>query len=99
MNSHFTKGVVESVWRGLGGEKGVGIVYPCVTTQRPREQLGKNSDNGDPASQSSELWKDKKVLLSINRFERKKDIGLAIKAFAGLNTEDRKDVRLVLAGQ
>ncbi|KAL8833553.1 MAG: hypothetical protein Q9170_004208 [Blastenia crenularia] len=40
----------------------------------------------------------KKVVLSINRFERKKNIGLAIRAFQGLKEEGRRGVRLVLAG-
>ncbi|KAI4140170.1 MAG: hypothetical protein L6R39_005916 [Caloplaca ligustica] len=44
------------------------------------------------------MWKGKKVVLSINRFERKKNIGLALRAFHGLTEEERRDVRLVLAG-
>ncbi|KAI4138453.1 MAG: hypothetical protein LQ341_004663, partial [Variospora aurantia] len=40
----------------------------------------------------------KKVVLSINRFERKKDIGLALRAFHGLAQQERQHVRLVLAG-
>ena len=88
VNSAFTKGVVENIWEGLGGEKGIGIVYPCVDTK----------GNEEVEADSSPLWKDKKVLLSINRFERKKDVGLAIKAFAGLEPEDREGVRLVIAG-
>lgn len=90
VNSSFTKGVVEGVWNGLGGERGVAIVYPCVDTREKREKVG--SEDG------KEMWKGKKVVLSINRFERKKDIGLAIRAFAGLELADRKDVRLVIAG-
>ena len=39
------------------------------------------------------------MLLSINRFERKKDIGLAIKAFADLKANERQDAILVLAGK
>ncbi|CAD6563973.1 MAG: Alpha-1,3-mannosyltransferase-like protein [Alectoria sarmentosa] len=88
VNSGFTKGVVEDVWEGLGGERGVGVVYPCVDTKE-HEKFDKNSKT---------LWKNKKVLLSINRFERKKDVGLAIKAFAGLDPKDREGVRLVIAG-
>ncbi|KAF6228959.1 hypothetical protein HO133_007071 [Letharia lupina] len=88
VNSGFTKGVVESIWEGLGGERGVGVIYPCVDTK------GNEKVEGD----SKPLWKDKKVLLSINRFERKKDVGLAIKAFAGLEPQDREGVRLVIAG-
>jgi len=89
VNSGFTKGVVEQVWPGLGGERGVGIVYPCVDTN---EILNDGKEEGET------LWKGKKVLLSINRFERKKNIGLAIKAFVRLKPEERQGVRLVIAG-
>ena len=87
VNSGFTKGVVQNIWQGLGGERGVGVVYPCVDTRRKEN-----------VEQSKPLWKDKKVLLSINRFERKKDVGLAIRAFAGLEPKDREGARLVIAG-
>jgi len=89
VNSGFTKGVVEEVWPGVGRERGVGVVYPCVNTKEI-------SESGTEAGTT--LWKDKKVLLSINRFERKKDVGLAIRAFAGLTSEERQGVRLVIAG-
>ena len=88
VNSGFTKGVVEDIWQGLGGERGLGTVYPCVNTK----------GNENVEEDSKPLWKDKKVLLSINRFERKKDVGLAIKAFAGLEPKDREGARLVIAG-
>ena len=88
VNSGFTKGVVGNIWEGLGGERGVGVVYPCVDTKGSE----KVEEDSEP------LWKDKKLLLSINRFERKKDVGLAIKAFAGLEPKDREGVRLVIAG-
>jgi len=90
-NSGYTKGVVEDVWNGLGGDKGVGVVYPSVNTKRKEKSTNEKGD-------SQELWKGKKILLSINRFERKKDVGLAIKAFAGLKPKDREGVRLVIAG-
>jgi alpha-1,3/alpha-1,6-mannosyltransferase len=44
------------------------------------------------------LWPGKKVLLSINRFEKKKDVALAIRAYAGLSLEERRHARLVIAG-
>lgn len=88
VNSGFTKGVVGSVWPDLVKEKDLKIVYPCV-------DITEKKTEGDvtPAA-----WKEKTILLSINRFERKKDIGLAIKAYSGLGKEGRKGVRLVLAG-
>lgn len=87
VNSGFTKGVVEDIWKGLGGERGVGIVYPCVDTTQPAAE-----------DRPKDVWHGKRILLSINRFERKKRVDLAIQAFAGLKAADRKGVRLVLAG-
>ena len=91
VNSGFTKGVTEQIWPGLGGERGIGVVYPCVATN-PNEGKPKLVEAGP------ELWKQKKILLSINRFERKKNVALAIKAFAGLSKKDREGVKLVVAG-
>lgn len=91
VNSSFTKGVVEGVWKGLGE---VGIVYPCVDTPEKKEKEEEEAGG----AKGKELWKGKKVLLSINRFERKKDIGLAIRAFAELSEQDRDGLRLVIAG-
>ncbi|KAI1492839.1 hypothetical protein F5X96DRAFT_624564 [Biscogniauxia mediterranea] len=86
VNSNFTKGVVARTWPALARQKDLQTVYPCVDTKPIRKS------DGEP------LWKDVKCLLSINRFERKKDIALAIKAFAGLSKESRRGVRLAVAG-
>ena len=96
VNSEFTRGVVEGVWKGVGGKRGVGVVYPCVATTR--DKGGEGGGGGQEALEEKELWGGKKVVLSINRFERKKDVGLAIKAFAGLDAKERRGVRLVIAG-
>jgi len=89
VNSGFTKSVVRRVWPELGRSKDLQIVYPCVDV---REKTFEEEEGIVSA------WHDKGILLSINRFERKKDIGLAIKAYAGLGEHGRKGVRLVLAG-
>ena len=86
VNSGFTKGVVGGVWPGLAKEKDLQIVYPCVDVTEPKI-------DGDV-----QMWQDRDIILSINRFEKKKDIGLAIKAFAGLGKHGRENVRLVCAG-
>ncbi|MCJ1386838.1 Alpha-1,3-mannosyltransferase-like protein [Xylographa soralifera] len=96
VNSEFTKGVVEGVWKGVGGKRGVGVVYPCVATKSVKGGEGEGA--GHKALSEKELWGGKKVILSINRFEKKKDVGLAIKAFAGLSTNERRETRLVIAG-
>ena len=89
VNSGFTKGIVSKEFPALGRTKDLHIVYPCVDVNVKSDQTAE--DFVSP-------WNGKKVLLSINRFDRKKDIGLAIKAYAGLEIKGRKGVRLVVAG-
>jgi alpha-1,3/alpha-1,6-mannosyltransferase len=88
VNSAFTRGVVNSLFKGLSD---LGVVYPCVDTIAVEE--------GKEDGQETPLWGGMKVLLSINRFERKKDVGLAIRAFHGLKPQERKNCRLVVAGK
>lgn len=85
VNSNFTKSVFDSAFPALKHRK-PGVVYPCVDISAV------GVDDIQP------LWPKKKVLLSINRFEKKKDIALAIKAYAGLTEAERKNTRLVIAG-
>ncbi|KAJ5457858.1 hypothetical protein N7475_009246 [Penicillium sp. IBT 31633x] len=88
-NSKFSRGVVRSVF-GPDRLGDVEVVYPCV-----------DMDSGASVPEKEEedpLWGGKKILLSINRFERKKDMALAIRAYNGLGAEKRKDTRLVIAG-
>jgi alpha-1,3/alpha-1,6-mannosyltransferase len=87
VNSKFTRSVFDQAFPGLKGREPA-VVYPCVDTT-PAE----SKDVGD-----KQLWDGFKVFLSINRFERKKDVGLALKAYAGLSAEERVGTRLVLAG-
>lgn len=85
VNSKFTRGVFKEAFPGL---KHItpGVVYPCVDTSTATPRA------------TQPLWAGKKVFLSINRFERKKDVGLAIRAFAGLDAERRRGCRLIIAG-
>ncbi|KAJ5894298.1 hypothetical protein N7495_005989 [Penicillium taxi] len=88
-NSKFSRGVVQQVF-GSEALGEVEVVYPCVDT---------DSKAAEPATQPAEaLWGGKKIFLSINRFERKKDMALAIRAYNGLSAESRKGTRLVVAG-
>lgn len=86
VNSNFTKSVFAEAFPGLRHRE-PGVIYPCVDTS-----------DGIHLDEILPLWKAKKVLLSINRFEKKKDVALAVKAFAGLSPAERRDARLVLAG-
>ena len=89
VNSNFTGGVVKNVFPRLKS-RNLKVVYPCVDVSPAKD---------DAAGNKKSLWPDKKVILSINRFEKKKDIALAIKAFARLDEDDRKDALLVIAGK
>ncbi|KZF19442.1 glycosyltransferase family 4 protein [Xylona heveae TC161] len=87
VNSRFTRGVFAEAFPSLAKARiEPGVVYPCVDT------------SDVPTGEKQEIWPGKKVLLSINRFERKKDVGLAIRAFAGLSDKDKQQSRLVIAG-
>ncbi|KAM0298768.1 hypothetical protein ACHAPM_008192 [Fusarium culmorum] len=90
VNSGFTKGVVNQTWPNLKKRTDTKVVYPCVDTGvKEKEDAG--NDGYIP-------FKGERIILSINRFERKKDIGLAIKAFAAIPEAERKGCRLILAG-
>jgi len=91
VNSNFTKSVVARTWPALKERREFKVVYPAIDTSTD-EQKDEAAEDAGP------MWKDKRVILSINRFERKKDVGLAIRAYAGLPKEKRKGVRLVIAG-
>ena len=92
-NSRFTRGVVNGVF-GQGALGDVRVVYPCVDTQ-DKPPTGVAVEEGA----DGELWGGKKILLSINRFERKKDMALAIRAYYGLGEKKRRGTRLVIAGE
>ncbi|KAM4060776.1 glycosyl transferases group 1 domain-containing protein [Hirsutella rhossiliensis] len=93
VNSNFTRSVVERTWPRLPAKVRIDVVYPCVDTDSHDD-----ADDELRAGWGKTLRGHGKLMLSINRFERKKDIGLAIKAFAAIPEPERDGVRLVLAG-
>jgi alpha-1,3/alpha-1,6-mannosyltransferase len=89
VNSKYTRSVFKQTFKGFQNlrKRELKVVYPCVDTKH----VGRDKE-------ATELWPGKKVLLSINRFEGKKNLALAIKAYAGLSKEERSRAKLVLAG-
>ncbi|RPA84680.1 UDP-Glycosyltransferase/glycogen phosphorylase [Ascobolus immersus RN42] len=89
VNSKFTR----SVYLREFGDNGniPRVVYPCVDVNVESTKL-------DETNGWENLGGGRKVVLSINRFERKKDIELAVLAFARLEPEKRKQARLIIAG-
>lgn len=88
VNSKFTRGVVSRTWPSLARGRDLKVVYPCIDIRTPNSG-GKNGGL---------VWEHGDIILSINRYERKKDIALAIKAYAGLPKDKRNGVKLVIAG-
>ena len=95
LNSNFTKSVVQLTWPELLDKTTARVIYPCVDTAAKEDELLVSAGDAPPPLFPSG---DVRVLLSINRFERKKDVGLAIRAFASIPDDERRGVRLVLAG-
>jgi alpha-1,3/alpha-1,6-mannosyltransferase len=89
VNSKFTKGIFGEAFPYLKN-RDPKVVYPCVDTN-PNSKDARVDIQGP-------LWKGDRILLSINRFERKKDIALALRAYAALSVEERESSRLVIAG-
>ncbi|KAH3903466.1 related to Alpha-1,3/1,6-mannosyltransferase ALG2 [Saccharomycodes ludwigii] len=96
VNSNFTKSIFYKTFRFLKKDSiDVDVIYPCVS-------LVKDSyDKKDLDFYNEYLKKGISVeggafLLSINRYERKKDIELAIKAYAAVKNSD--NLKLYICG-
>ncbi|KAJ9072062.1 Alpha-1,3-mannosyltransferase-like protein [Entomophthora muscae] len=95
VNSKFTLGVFEKSFPSI--KVTPDVLYPSIHTQ----SYDRPEDANHPSVDA--LKSDHALILSINRFERKKNIGLSIKAFASLIKDpnpvpDANNLRLVVAG-
>jgi len=88
VNSKFTGGVFRNTFLRLGHLKPA-VLYPSLAVQGFQGE-GVRPDEVDEG--------DMITFLSINRYERKKNIGLAVEAFSQLSVEARARSRLVVAG-
>lgn len=86
VNSKFTRSMYRATIKSMR-QRELKVIYPCVDTTDTTAAQG-----GEPP------WPGKRILLSINRFEGKKNLGLAIRAYAGLTVEERSKAKLVVAG-
>ncbi len=82
VNSKYTLSVFKETFTNLTVVPEV--VYPCVNEMK------------EPSNDVRNFFGNSKIIVSINRFERKKNINLAVKAFSKLTS--RKNVKLVIAG-
>lgn len=86
VNSKFTRSIFRKTFPYLR-DREFKVIYPCVNTEDSKLQ-----------AIPKPIWPDKKLLLSINRWECKKDLALAVKAYAALQPAERRGSKLVLAG-
>ena len=113
VNSNFTKKIFYATFTGLGKSK-VQVLYPSLNTDvfdtLMTQAVDTAKEENDEYNNQLELNKSKNkkfIFLSINRYERKKDLKLAIKALASLrdklkeNQSDKElwnSCHLILAG-
>ena len=88
VNSHFTKSVFSNTFTSLS--QNPKVVYPCVDVEdEPIFCV-------DTELKVKILRDNEKYYLSVNRYERKKNIELAIEAFA--KSKQRKTYKLIVSG-
>lgn len=96
VNSKFTRGIFKETFKSLTVTPN--ILYPSLNTKYFDENSGVEIIDGI----KNKLKDDQIVFLSINRFERKKNIALALRAFHKLESSIKKSdwekCVLVLAG-
>lgn len=93
VNSIFTSRIVRKTFKSLKNRE-LEVLYPCVRIN----QTKKTPDNKDFLHVASRL-KGSHVFLSLNRFERKKNIGLAIEALNETIAKNNSNkAHLIVAG-
>ncbi|KAK9364791.1 hypothetical protein V1509DRAFT_635166 [Lipomyces kononenkoae] len=88
VNSRFTQRMFRQEFPGI--DRTPGVVYPCVA---------ESSDNIDETVVRIVKDSGKRALLSVNRFEKKKGVDLAVRAYAALKeTAGFSQTALLIAG-
>ena len=78
VNSHFTKGIFYDTFKLMRDRNDVEVSYPCVDTDLPTIDDATQAIFDNHLSSSDD---DCEYLISVNRFEKKKNLELAIKSF------------------
>lgn len=93
VNSRFTQGVFQETFKSLSGTTPPAILHPSLNTN-VFDELSQTLTKSDLA-----FGKEYFTFLSINRYERKKNIILAIHAFDKIvKSTGRKDLRFAIVG-
>ncbi|KAI3403047.2 ALG2 [Candida oxycetoniae] len=91
VNSNFTKKIFHDTFKNLT-QVDPGVIYPCVNASLSTIEITESDE------EVCNFFKNSRYFLSINRFERSKEIELAIKAFAKSKRILPGKPRLVIAG-
>ncbi|KAK8846831.1 hypothetical protein IAR55_005919 [Kwoniella newhampshirensis] len=102
-NSKFTSRVYARAFPSLA-QRSPRVVYPCVDIKayQPSERKGKGEAKVDDAVK--QISSDRPTIVSFNRFEAKKNVGLAIRTYARLGSDKLipddqfRRLRLVIGG-
>ncbi|KAJ3062276.1 Alpha-1,3-mannosyltransferase-like protein [Podochytrium sp. JEL0797] len=78
VNSNFTRDIFKQSFPSI--KRSPKVLYPAIRTEA-------YNGSGELCAEFRQYLKGKTIILSINRFERKKNIGLAIQAFSKLQHE------------
>jgi alpha-1,3/alpha-1,6-mannosyltransferase len=110
VNSEFTKEIVQNCFPKTAISKQLDVLYPAVgdpllgrSTRLPKAER-RYSSRFPPLGHFDDpligwfSWFKRKIVLSINRFERKKGLNLAIQAFAKCKQARKQGSLLVIAG-
>lgn len=93
VNSEFTRSVVYNTFKSLRNKQ-LDVLYPCVSTDPSSFE-----PSTDAIKEADRIVNSKPFFLSINRYERKKNVALAIEAFAKYISETGDNQQmLVIAG-
>uniref|UniRef100_A0AAV2MCU4 Alpha-1,3/1,6-mannosyltransferase ALG2 n=1 Tax=Knipowitschia caucasica TaxID=637954 RepID=A0AAV2MCU4_KNICA len=96
VNSQFTAGVFRDTFRSLSGVQ-TDVLYPSLNTSTFDRPSAQDSGLGGLLPEGTSC-----MFLSLNRYERKKNLGLALEALSALrsslNKEQSAGVHLVVAG-
>lgn len=91
VNSTFTKSIFHKTFTNLA-QVDPGVIYPCVDVKQA------DIDNSDAEEELRAFLGGKRFFLSINRFERLKNIQLAIRAYAKFKSTVPNSPKLIIAG-
>ncbi|KAM3872755.1 alpha-1,3/1,6-mannosyltransferase ALG2 [Diretmus argenteus] len=96
VNSQFTAGVFRETFRSLGGIQ-TDVLYPSLNTRTFDQPSTEAQGVGGLLPEGTSC-----LFLSLNRYERKKNLGLALEALAALRSslpsDQKTGVHLVVAG-